>query len=139
MKYLLLVLVFLFQPFENIYSQGTQRIPLSYVVHGEEVREVWDQWMAENQAKEHFRAWRILVAGVESRRAIDLEIQKLKKSFPEISYDWEYDPPIYKLKAGIFIDRLDAKPLLYKIKEYFPAALEIRDRVSFDEYFEGRK
>lgn len=121
-------------------AQGDSgNVPLSYVVQGEEVGDIWDTWLRENENKEEFRAWRILVVGVEGRRALDSEIRRFERTFPDLSFDWEYDPPFYKLKTGVFTHRLDSKPLLYKIKESFPAALEIRDNVTFEDYFEERK
>ena len=119
-------------------AQSSDSAPLSYTVHDEETEEIWEFWIQENERTDEFRAWRILAAGVESRRNLDNEILKFKRSFPELSYDWAYDPPLYKLKTGIFLERLDAKPLLYKIKEHFPAALEIRDKVAYEDYFEAR-
>ena len=120
-------------------AQSSDELPLSYTYHDEQSKEIWEFWIDDNESTDEFRAWRILAAGVESRRGLDNEISKFKRSFPDLSYDWSYDPPLYKLKTGIFLERLDAKPLLYKIKEHFPSALEIRDKVAYEDYFEARE
>ena len=115
-----------------------ESVPLSYVVQDAEVDRIWEKWLSENSAQEEFRAWRILVVGVESRRELNAEINMFERRFPDMPFNWEYDPPFYKLKTGAFTERLQAKPLLYKIKEYFPGALEIRDDVAFENYFEEK-
>jgi hypothetical protein len=123
----------------SFYGQSEEeQAPLSYVVQDAEIDSLWDKWLTENHSQEEFRAWRILVVGVESRRALNNEIKRFERSFPEMPFNWEYDPPFYKLKTGAFTERLEAKPLLYKIKEEFPGALEIRDDVAFENYFEEK-
>jgi hypothetical protein len=76
------------------------------------------------------------VVGVESRRILDAEIRNFEEAFPDMDYDWSYEAPFYKLKVGATQKRLDIKPLLYTLKESYPSALEIRDDITFERYFE---
>lgn len=133
------IVVMLCSPGLLLAQDHSENVPLSYVVQGEEVGDIWNAWLRENEDNEEFRAWRILVVGVEGRRAMDSEIKRFERTFPDMSFDWEYDPPFYKLKTGVFTHRLASKPLLYEIKQSFPGALEIRDNVSFEDYFEERE
>jgi hypothetical protein len=110
--------------------------PLSYTLMDQEVRRVWDIWEEENNRKTTVRVWRVLVVGVESRRILDAEIRNFEEAFPDMDYDWSYEAPFYKLKVGATQKRLDIKPLLYTLKESYPSALEIRDDITFERYFE---
>jgi len=110
--------------------------PLSYTLMDQEVRRVWDIWEEENNRKPTVRVWRVLVVGVESRRTLDAEIRNFEEAFSNMDYDWSYEAPFYKLKVGATQKRLDIKPLLYTLKESYPSALEIRDDITFERYFE---
>ena len=78
------------------------------------------------------------MAGLRDRRSLNAAIVRFEEKFPKLDYDWEYDSPLYKLKTGIQTQRLDIKPLLQQVREHFPSALEIKDEVSYEEYFKLR-
>ena len=118
----------------NAHSQ-----PLSYTIMDDEVRKVWDIWEEENTRSTTVRVWRVLIAGVESRRTLNKEIEKFKRNFPDMPYDWSYDAPFYKLKVGAELQRLSIKPLYYKLKETYSSVLEIRDEIETERYFEIHK
>ncbi len=104
----------------------------------EEVKKQFEFWQDQKQNETDFSAWRILVVGLRERRSLNRAIERFKTAFPDLDYDWGYDRPLYKLKTGVYLNRLDLKPLLYEIRNEFPAALEIKDRVTYEEYFKLR-
>jgi len=122
--------------FISLGSVSAQDVPQSYTIMDEEVRHAWDLWLEENSRSATTRVWRVLVVGVESRRVLDREVEKFKREYPDLSYDWSYDAPFYKLKVGATQKRLAIKPLLYQIRASYPSALEIRDEIEIDRYFE---
>ncbi|GEM_PF-830004 len=131
------IFVFLIFPF-CLSGQIADVSGLSMIIMDEEVKGQFEFWQDQKQKKTDFSAWRILVVGLRDRRSLNRAIERFKASFPELNYDWEYDRPLYKLKTGVYLDRLDLKPLLYEIRHEFPSALEIKDRMSYEQYFKLR-
>ncbi len=119
-------------------AQQQSNKPLSIIILEEEVQEQFNFWQKQQQSVSKFSAWRILVAGLRDRRSLNAAIERFEEEFPDLEYDWEYDSPLYKLKTGIQTERLDIKPLLHQIRDHFPSALEIKDEVSYEEYFKLR-
>lgn len=119
-------------------GQVTDGSDLSMTIMDEEVKKQFEFWQDQKQKETDFSAWRILVVGLRDRRSLNRAIERFKTAFPDLDYDWEYDRPLYKLKTGVYLNRLDLKPLLYEIRNEFPAALEIKDRMSYEDYFKLR-
>lgn len=135
-KYLLVVILAI-----NMFPLSAQQnssAPLSIIILEEEVQQQFNFWQKQQQSVSTFSAWRVLVAGLRDRRSLNAIIERFEEEFPKLDYDWEYDSPLYKLKTGIQTERLDIKPLLHQIREHFPSALEIKDEVSYEEYFKLR-
>ncbi|MBP6386499.1 MAG: SPOR domain-containing protein [Pseudarcicella sp.] len=51
------------------------------------------------------------------------------KNYPEIDPYMYFNVPIYKIKVGDFLKRTQAEQYLYKLKEAFPAAIILPDKV----------
>jgi len=138
MKNAFILGVLLFLSF-GLLGQLADMQDVSMTILDEEVRNQFEFWRVEQERESHFDAWRILVVGLRDRRSLNDAIERFRRAFPELRYDWGYERPLYKLKTGIYLHRLDVKPLLYKIRSEFPASLEIKDRVSYEEYFKLRE
>ncbi|NBB89353.1 MAG: hypothetical protein GVX96_06190 [Bacteroidetes bacterium] len=110
----------------------------SAVILDEEVRKQFVFWKASCAEQDEILVWRILVAGLRDRRSLNRAIDRFQRQFPDLPYDWEYDNPLYKLKTGVCLHRLDLKPLFVSIRDEFPSALEIRDKIGYEEYFNAR-
>jgi len=138
MKFTFLAIQFLLISFALSAQSSPIDRDLSAIIMGEDVEEQIRLWERKQMKKEELKVWRILVVGLRDRRSLNRAIEKFRKAFPDLEYDWEYDRPLYKLKTGVCVHQLDLKPLLYKIREEFPAALEIKDIMTYQDYFKLR-
>lgn len=135
---ILTILVCVLVSFKCVLCQGTKADIPSVIILDEEVRKQFVFWKESCAEQDEIFVWRILVVGLRDRRSLNRAIDRFERQFPDLPYDWEYDKPLYKLKTGVCLNRLDLKPLLVSIQSEFPSALEIRDQVSYEEYFNAR-
>jgi len=135
---ILSILVGVLVSFQCALGQGTKVDIPSAVILDEEVRKQFVFWKESCAEQDEIFVWRILVAGLRDRRSLNQAIDRFQRQFPDLPYDWEYDNPLYKLKTGVCLHRLDLKPLFVSIRDEFPSALEIRDKISYEEYFNAR-
>ena len=135
MMRLLIIWLCVLVPCQGLLCQGIEADIPSVVILDEEVRKQFVFWKESCAEQDEISVWRILVAGLRDRRSLNRAIDRFERQFPDLPYDWEYDNPMYKLKTGVCLNRLDLKPLLVSIRGEFPSALEIRDQINYDEYF----
>ncbi len=85
--------------------------------------------------EEEVQGWSILVALNRDRRKIDELKRDFRYRFPEYSenLEWQFDNPHYKIIIGAFESRVDALPLLEKIRKKYPGAFEVKNTFRRDE------
>ncbi|MEM6723329.1 MAG: SPOR domain-containing protein [Bacteroidota bacterium] len=73
--------------------------------------------------------WRVqLLATTERSKVMELKARFLNE-YPNISADWDYSAPYYKMKVGSYLTKLEAFRLRSRIRVNFPDAYVIRDKV----------
>ena len=73
--------------------------------------------------------WRVqLLATTERSKVMELKARFLNE-YPNISADWDYSAPYYKMKVGSYLTKLEAFRLRNRIRVNFPDAYVIRDKV----------
>jgi|SRR6056297_2331902 len=123
----------------SLWSQDyAGSVDLSVIIMDEEVSEQMQYWKTQQRKEKELKVWRILIVGMNDRRSLNQAIDKFRNAYPEMQYDWEYDSPLYKLKTGVCIQQLRLKPILYEIRKEFPSALEIKDVITYEDYFKLR-
>lgn len=77
----------------------------------------------------YFNGFTVLVySGVNRDEAFKAQ-EDLKLNYPEINHRMQYEQPRYLLKAGQYIYRIEAQKNYSEVKELFPTARIIRDKL----------
>jgi hypothetical protein len=90
---------------------------------------ILDTIAMHNKSIKFTNGFRIQIyVGNDRKAADDAKIYTYQK-YPEIFPYLSYQLPIYKVKIGDFLNRMDAERYFSDIKELFPAAMILPDRV----------
>lgn len=92
-----------------------------------EVTRLMDRYSAENRMNEFVEGWRIQIVSSTDRRKIEEVRTMFVQKFPNIPIKMEHTPPYYKIRAGAFVNKLDAMGLLNTIKQEVPGAYPTKD------------
>ena len=84
--------------------------------------------LAENKAGRYVDGYVIQVYSGNSREAANQARYKMNEYFSELSPKVSYHQPNFRVKAGKFIDRLEANRVHQQVKEEFPRALLLPER-----------
>lgn len=81
----------------------------------------------ENRSLGNVTGWRLqLTASTDRMTVIDMK-EKFLSIFPDLSAEWVYKAPFYKLNVGAFRTKLEATALKHKLRHDFPDAYVSRD------------
>ncbi len=90
---------------------------------------ILDTIAIHNKSIKFANGYRIQIyVGNDRKAADDAKIYTYQK-YPEIFPYLSYQQPIYKVKIGDFLNRMDAERYFSDIKELFPSAMILPDRV----------
>jgi hypothetical protein len=85
-----------------------------------------------NEENAVYDGYTIQVYRGSSRRDAENARYKAGQIFPEMNPSLTYFQPMYKVQMGSFIDRLEANRIFEEVKEEFPQALLLPDKIKLD-------
>jgi len=81
----------------------------------------------ENRSVGNITGWRLqLTASTDRLKVLEMKEEFLSR-FPDLSAEWIYKAPFYKLNVGAFRTKLEATALKHKLRHDFPDAYVTRD------------
>jgi hypothetical protein len=90
---------------------------------------VLDTMAAQNRSVRYISGFRVQIYVGNLRQEADAAKAYIYQLFPELSPYVSYSQPTYRVKAGDFMYRSDAEDYLNQIREQYPAAIILSDRV----------
>lgn len=87
----------------------------------------------KNRQQDEIQGWRIQVVATTDRRLMETTKSKFRSYFPQIHSSWTHNAPYYQFQAGAFFDKKEALPVLAEVKNKFPKAYLVVDRISYEE------
>ena len=95
----------------------------------EQVNSILDSIARFNKARLFLDGYSIQVyAGMRRDEAMNV-IKKIKDELSELTPDLKYEQPKFRVKAGSYFSRLEAQRDLRRVKQYFPTAILVPDKV----------
>lgn len=88
--------------------------------------------IARNREQQYVDGFTIQIYTGNDREAATAAMQLASVIRPELDAQIEYHQPSYKVKAGQYLDRLKAHEVFESLKEEFPLALLIPERIRID-------
>jgi hypothetical protein len=126
---------------ENIKSDTviTQKDQIKQTVYVEpkyainqQLDEILDSISSINRNLKFIEGFTIQVyAGSKREEALNIKRQ-LATSLPEIESEVQYVQPNFKVKAGKYLQRLDAQKDYMSVKKHFPSAIVIPDKIAIN-------
>jgi hypothetical protein len=101
------------------------------------VKRMFDRYVSTNGSIDKYDGWRIQFYSTTDRRNMENTIRRLKKQYPDVKFTWIYNEPFYQIRAGAFLRRSDALPLQFELKNEFPGAFPVADKIENIELLES--
>ena len=99
----------------------------------EKVSQMMSTYRSTNLAEEEMQGWRIRLVATTERRIMESTREKFRRYFPYMKSQWSHMNPYYQVQAGAFATKMEALPELNRVKEKFPKAYLILDKISKEE------
>ncbi len=129
-----LLLIFLSLFFFSISMVKAQD---SFVNEEPAVTNLVKKFIEWNKDKNYVIGWRIQIINTDDRRKMERAMSKFRSKFPYISnVVWEQVNPYYRVKVGGFNSKLKAQAFLDEVKEYFPSAITVWEKIRESEFIE---
>lgn len=83
---------------------------------------VMDFYINYNKGLTEVDGYRIQIIATQDLRRMEDELSSFRYAYPHFSTRTEYVKPYYKIQVGAFIEKLDARRALKKIKKKYTSA-----------------
>ena len=108
-----------------------------YVNEEPAITELTNKFIKWNKEKDYINGWRIQIINTDDRRKMERAIIKFRGKFPHIrNVSWEQVSPYYRVKVSGFNSKLKAQAFLDEVKEYFPSAITVWEKIKESEFIE---
>lgn len=91
------------------------------------VAQMLQRYIQNNKSQTIVAGWRVQLFSTSDRNKVEDAKQNFMRDYPGISVDWTHSKPYYRLRAGAFATKLEAKRLLYRLKKDYPSAFLAKD------------
>lgn len=80
-----------------------------------------------------YRVQILAVTGTNSRNTVENERALFQARFPEVPAYISYKEPYFKIRVGDFMTRLDAYKMLVEVRDLYPGAYIIIDKIKYSD------
>ena len=109
-----------------------------YVNEEPAVKKLYSNFIQWNKEKKYVNGWRIQIINTDDRRKMEKAISKFRYHFPNIrNVSWEQVSPYYRVKVSGFDSKLKAQAFLDQVKEFFPSAITVWEKIDESEFIES--
>jgi len=97
------------------------------IIEPEPIKNLVHAWEQNNFSKPYVKGWRVQIGASNDLRKAEQLKEKFAAEFPEITVDWVQDYPYYKIRAGAFLEKREAKALIARLSTQYPGAYAAKD------------
>ena len=117
----------------------TVSFTIAQVVVNEEpaVRQLMDKFERLQESENNVDGWRIKIINTTDRREMERALFKFQQIFPKRKSTSTYENPYYSIRTGAYENRVEVEPFLVILKEHFPNAIPVRDKIAKEEVLEA--
>lgn len=93
-----------------------------------------EQAIQKNRSEPYFNGFSVLIfSGISRDKAFSVQ-NTLLSDFPELTPEMQYQQPMYLVKVGKFALKIEAQKTFSEVKNQFPTARIIQDRIQRKEF-----
>lgn len=123
---LVIISIFIFQ--SGLLSQEV------IITEDPAISAMMENYINWNKERDYVQGWRIQVINTDDRRLMESTLASFKAKFPEIGYvSWEQVSPYYKVKVGAYYSKIKAQAVLARVREFFPSAITVWEKIKESE------
>jgi len=94
------------------------------------IAEMMEKYQRWNEEEDKIQGWRIQIINTDDRRKMEKALADFRTNFPDIKYvKWRQVSPYYKVIIGAYESKLDVLAFIQKVKEHFPSAIPIIEKI----------
>lgn len=109
-----------------------------YVNEEPSITSLMNKYIEWNAEKDYIDGWRIQIINTDDRRKMERAMSKFRGKFPHIqNVSWEQVSPYYRVKVSGFSSKLKAQAFLDEVKNYFPSAITVWEKIKESEFIES--
>jgi hypothetical protein len=106
----------------NMAAQG-----MLYIHQPAEVEQLLQRSIAINKERKQISGWSVMIMVTDDRTRADEAKIRFLRQFPDINADWDFETPYYRLKAGAFLNKIEAYGLMLYLKAQYPDCYVIKN------------
>ena len=88
-----------------------------------------EKYLEINRANDKALAWRIQLITTNDRRKMEATRSKFYAIYPDIRLNWKHESPYYHVQIGAYRRKIDLQYFLMSLKEEFPNAIPVLERI----------
>lgn len=96
----------------------------------ERVNQYLEKRKQERLSDSTLKGFRIQLLFAEKRADAQQAKQKFLSMYPDCSTDLFFDSPYFKVRVGDFKTKLEAQPMLFHLRDYYPTLFLIEDKIN---------
>lgn len=109
----------------------------SFVNEDPAITNLVNDFIKWNTEKDYINGWRIQIINTDDRRKMERAMSRFRGRFPYVNnVSWEQVTPYYRVKVGGFNSKLKAQAFLDEVKQYFPSAIAVWEKIKESEFIE---
>ena len=120
---IILTMVSCVTPINKSYSQSVR------IFEDPAISRLMDAYVAQAQATETFKGWRIQIVTTDDRRKMESAKREFESNYRDKVLTWEHVVPYYRIRVGAYKDKLELQPFLMEVRTRFPAAIPVMDDI----------
>lgn len=94
-----------------------------------DITRAMDYYKSLSTSTNYINGWRIQLINTDNRRQMEAAKLKFASKYPYLKMTWEHVQPYYKVKVGAYKDKMELEAFLRELKEDFPRAIPVRDKI----------
>jgi hypothetical protein len=100
-----------------------------------QIRELMDKYVQWELKETKISGWRIQIINTDDRRKMEKALSDFRYKYPEVKYsNWKQVSPYYKVIIGAYESKLDVLAFLQDIKNDFPSAIPVIEKIDEREF-----
>ena len=89
-----------------------------------------EKYISWGEDEKSINGWRIQIINTDDRRRMEKNLSDFRYYFPEVRYvKWKQVSPYYKVIIGAYETKPDVLAFLQKVKEKFPSAIPVVEKI----------
>ena len=92
------------------------------IVESASIGDLFASYVTKNEATQEYTGWRIQLLATTDRRELETARSQFLSAYPNLSTNWSYTSPYYRLRVGAYENKIETERLLKLIRQKYPSA-----------------